>query len=237
MRGRILVTFFIGATATTMTATVAIAASTATATDPPTTVAATATPSVSAASTGLNENLAGAVGLLSSMTMDGTILPEPDSACFDTAVAAFDGDVSQAAEQLSDDPLAWSSIPRETRYPIIAAYVGCADIDATVNLLAIGLINSLEASPCISAAWSGLLSAELIASSLAFGTGLDDLPPEVVQRLVAGAAPCVSDETWWIDDIAIELERQYGFTPEQATCVATTLSTLLGSTAPSSDVS
>jgi hypothetical protein len=244
MRGRILAAVSVGATMTMMTGTIAIAtrmqegaaaipakttiAPTPTATQPPTTTAATATTSVSADSAGLNESLAGAIGMLSSMTMDGTILPAPDAACFDTAVTGFDGDVSVAAAQLADDPLSWSAIPRETRLPIISAYLGCANIDAVVNLLAIGLINSLEASPCISAAWSGLLSAELIASTLAYGTGLDDLPPEVVNQLVDGAVPCLPDEPWWIDDIAIELERQYDFTPAQATCVATNFVHILG---------
>jgi hypothetical protein len=88
-------------------------------------------------------------------------------------------------------------------------------------LLAIGAINSVEAAQCIESAWSGVRSADLIASSLAFGTGLDDLPPDVVSSLVDGAAPCIPVDGWWIDDIAMELEPQYGFTPEQATCVAT----------------
>ena len=170
-------------------------------------------------------DLVEAIGVVVMMTMDGATLPEPDPLCFDEGLASVDVAVDEAAQRLAADPLAWSAISREARLPIITAYVGCADYEAVLNFLAIGTINSLDVAPCIADAWTGVLTADLIASSLAFGVGLDDLPPDVVRRMVDGVGACMPAELgwtdWWIEDIAIELEQQHGFTSSEATCVAT----------------
>jgi hypothetical protein len=179
--------------------------------------------------TGTNGDLVDAIGAVVGITMDGSILPEPDPACFEEAIAALEPAVQQAADQLAADTFAWWDIASERRLPIVAAYVGCSDIDSVLYVLAIGTVNALESAPCVAASWSSVLTADIIASSIAFGTGFDDLPPGVVARLVDGAVGCMTDdERWWIDDVVLEIDGQYDLTPEQAMCVATNFVRKLG---------
>ena len=115
----------------------------------------------------------------------------------------------------------------------MTAFVDCAGIGAVVNMLALDTINSTEAGPCIAQAWSGVLTTDAIASSIVDVLGgLDDLPPDVVGRLVTGVMSCMPAEqgwtNWWIDDIRLEIERRHGVTPEQAHCVATNFVRRLG---------
>src|SRR5262249_5230413 len=85
-----------------------------------------------------------------------------------------------------------------------------------------------EAAPCVQQAWRGILTPQLVADSLASGTGLDDLPAPVLDQLVTGAVPCVPDEAWWIDDIGPELERDYSYSASDARCVARNMVDRLG---------
>jgi hypothetical protein len=177
-------------------------------------------PPTSATGVSASGTLSEAIGVAVSMTLDGTVIPGPDEACFDGAVAQLDATTRVVAEQLAANPLGWTALDRTARHRIVAASLGCTEWVSVVNMLAVGVINALEVAPCVAAAWSSVLTPDAVASSLAFGTGLDDLPPDVVRALVAGAQPCGPDEQWWIDDVAIELERDYGYSPQAATCVA-----------------
>jgi hypothetical protein len=160
--------------------------------------------------------------------MDGTNLAEPDRACVDASVNAAGPEVQDAAKTLSANLLGWPKLELSARHALASAYVGCAPFEDSLQFLAIGIINSLESAPCVQQAWTGILTPELVADSVASGTGLDDLPAPVLNQLVAGALPCVPDRAWWIDDIGPELERDYGYSTSDARCVAGNLVDRLG---------
>jgi hypothetical protein len=174
-----------------------------------------------ASTAGPHQDLSDALGFALQQSLDGSIVPAPDPACFERAVDQADPEARQAAVELVADPFAWFRLADEIAFPLASAYVGCADIVGVRSLLAIGTINDLDAAECIADAWSDELTADIIVASLSFGTGLDDLPPDVVTDLAGDAAACVPDETWWIDDIAFEIDGEYNLSAEQATCVAT----------------
>jgi Septum formation len=175
-------------------------------------------------------DLVGSIRTVMSMTTDRALLADPDQQCFDQAIQTSTGeaDVRQAADRLAADPQAWTSIPRPARLPLVTAHVGCTEFDDTTYMVAMSTINSPDAARCVAGAWHGVLTADLVSSSLASGTGLDDLPRDVVRQLVDGAAACTHDEQWWIDDIAIEIDGQYDYTEQQARCVATNFVRTLG---------
>ena len=71
----------------------------------------------------------------------------------------------------------------------------------------------------------GVLTPHLLASSLAYGTGLDDLPPATVGPLVDATLRCMSGDPdwtdWWIDDVVLELDGVMGDSTVAAECIAT----------------
>ena len=105
------------------------------------------------------------------------------------------------------------------------AYVGCADFDQLLFILAMATMNSLDAAPCVAAGWSGVLTPQVLASSLAYGAGLDDLPPATVGPLVDATLRCMSGgpgwTDWWIEDVVLELDGVTGIPPSAAECIAT----------------
>ena len=204
----------------------------------PTTLVPAAAPTVASVTTTLptqpdtSSDLAESLGVVFSLALDGAVLPAPDSACFAAAIAATNPEVQGGAAEVAADPLAWWQIPPETRLHIMTAALDCGPAGAVGNMLAISTINSIQSAPCIGQAWTGVLTTEAIASSMSWGGGLDDLPPDVVMRLVAGVMACMPGEQgwteWWIEDISLEIERRHDTTSEQATCVATNFVQRLG---------
>ena len=179
-----------------------------------------------------NTDLADALGVVMMLELDGATVPPLDAACFAAAIAANNPEVRGDAAEVAADPMAWYQIAAESRLLIMTAFVDCAGIGAVVNMLALDTINATEAGPCIAKAWSGVLTTDAIASSMSFLGGLDDLPPDVVSRLVTGVMFCMPAEqgwtNWWIDDIRLEIERRHDVTSEQANCVATNFVRRLG---------
>ena len=147
-----------------------------------TTVPAPATPT-SSPYVPLYPGVADAVELAVSVSFPGLSIPGIEPRCFDTAVATAtvaDPDVGAAVDELTADATTWWQTDRPIRERFMIAYVGCADFDQLLFFLAIATMNSLDAAPCVAAGWSGVLTPHLLASSLAYGTGLDDLPPATV---------------------------------------------------------
>ena len=131
-------------------------------------------------------------------------------------------------QTIANDSLAWDQTAGDDTLPLAQAYLGCADPDALVNLLVIGTVKAIDSVPCIADAWRGELTADLVAQSVSYGRGLNDLPPELVGELAAGAAACVPDRVWWVDDIALQLGRETDLDPEAAQCAATAYVDQLG---------
>ena len=121
--------------------------------------------------------------------------------------------------------MTWWQTDRPVRERFVSAYIGCADFGQLLFFLAIATMNSLDAAPCVAAGWSGVLTPHLLASSLAYGTGLDDLPPATVGPLVDATLRCMSGDPdwtdWWIDDVVLELDGVTGIPPSAAECIAT----------------
>ena len=192
-----------------------------------TTVPAPVTPT-SAPYVPLYPGVADAVDVAVSLSVPGLSIPGVEPRCFDTAIATAtvtDPDVGAAVDELTADAMTWWQTDRPIRERFVSAYVGCADFDQLLFFLAIATMNSLDAAPCVAAGWSGVLTPHLLASSLAYGTGLDDLPPATVEPLVDATLRCMSGDPewtdWWIDDVVLELDRVTGIPPSAARCIAT----------------
>ena len=172
--------------------------------------------------------VAEAVDVAVSLSVPGLSIPGVEPRCFDTAIATAtvtDPDVRAAVDELTTDAMTWWQTDRPIRERFVSAYIGCADFGQLLFFLAIATMNSLDAAPCVAAGWSGVLTPHLLASSLAYGTGLDDLPPATVGPLVDATLRCMSGDPdwtdWWIDDVVLELDGVTGIPPSAATCIAT----------------
>jgi hypothetical protein len=174
----------------------------------------------------LYPGVADAVELALNVSVSGLSITDVESTCFDTAVATAavtDPDVGAAVDALTADATTWWQTDRAVRQRFTSAYVGCTDYDQLLFFLAIATMNTLDAAPCVAAGWSAVLTPALLASSLAYGTGLDDLPPATVGPLVDATLRCMSggDWTdWWIDDVALELDGVTGIPPSATECLA-----------------
>ena len=123
----------------------------------------------------------------------------------------------------------WADLTGDERQLLAWFLFECQELDAVVFALAVETIGSPEAQECIEGAWRDAgVTTELIADSLSFGTGLDDLPGDLVDRMVADVARCEPDTAWWADDIAIELGEQFGLAPDAARCVGQAYVSTLG---------
>jgi hypothetical protein len=163
-----------------------------------------------------------------SRDLDGTVLPAPDPACFAAALDGIAPEARGVADELTNDPLVWEALTPDDQRPLVSAYAGCGDLDGAMPILAIGMINSIEAAPCVSDAWREVLTTDLIVASISDGQGLDDLPPDVVETMTTGAAACLPDEEWWIEDIALDIDQSFDLSPDEARCVARSYVTTLG---------
>ena len=112
---------------------------------------------------------------------------------------------------------------------IAFAYVGCVDNEAMIGFIAATTIRAVKNLECLVDAWGKIVTPEAIASSLAYGNGLDDVPTDIADQMTLTTAACVTDRQWWIDDEARRLEAR-GWEPDQATCAATTVVDTLGVT-------
>jgi len=147
------------------------------------------------------------------------LVPLADEACFQRAITALSGPDQLALSAVIEDPQAYHSIEEPARSGITKAYFKCVDENAmlTVFLLGIGIV---EDGGCISDRWHGKLTAEVVASSIAYGRALDDLPPDLVAQLTADVMACWNDQQWWTEELALELTRHFGASEAQADCMS-----------------
>ncbi len=148
-------------------------------------------------------------------------LQPPDAACFDASLnAAPDIDLATITSFSggSDD---LEGLPDAEQLAVATAYVGCTE--GLDQIIALGAVKvPPDQVQCVTKAWEGKLTDDVLASSLAYGDGLDDLPPGLTRELAADVVGCWNDAGWWIDDVALRMDST-GLTPEQATCIATAL--------------
>ena len=169
-----------------------------------------------------SQDVGGALGL----AMGTGNLPEPDDRCVARSFGALPARAGHALQTVEEDPLAWETLDGDDAALIAQAYLGCLDDGALVNWVALGVLRILDQLPCVQEAWSGVLTDEIVASSLAYGDGLDDLPPDTVEQLTSAAQACVPDRQWWIEEVALRLEVD--LEDEQAQCVAIAYLDVLG---------
>lgn len=186
----------------------------------------TATPIVSAN----HQSVMRSLGAALEPDLDGTVLPVPDEACFARLIDRGDAIGEDEIDELEADPAAWSLLGPQARFQLASAYVGCGDLEETRAILAVVLTGSVERVACLAEAWRGVLTAEAIVSSVAFGHGLDDLPPDTVEAMTSGVIGCLPDQNWWIDDIAVKLDgaSSFDWSSEEARCVAERYVSTLG---------
>ena len=93
----------------------------------------------------------------------GTKVPRPDEGCFERAAEELTPNAKGSADQIVDDPQAWDGLGGDDAWPLVAAYLGCVDIDALRTTLALGTLNSVEDLPCVTKAWEDAgLTAEVV---------------------------------------------------------------------------
>ena len=151
---------------------------------------------------------------------DGFALPDP--ACLDVAIEGLPPALRVTVDELVGDPSVFPLLGNTDTETIVLAYVGCIDPRTLVNFVAAATTRATDDLPCISAAWTDLVTADVVASSLAYGEGFDDLPPHVLDQMTLAAATCVPDRQWWIDDEAFVFELE-GVPAEAAACMATAI--------------
>jgi hypothetical protein len=123
----------------------------------------------------------------------------------------------------------WSATvePDQAR-PVIEAVLACVDPNKLAWAVALGRVHVLDEAACMADAWDGLLPSEVVASSMAHGRGLDDLPTDVVAEMASKAADCKSDPGWWVDEIIVRKEVPQQLTAAQGQCVASRYLDVLG---------
>ena len=78
--------------------------------------------------------------------------------------------------------------------PVIEAVLACVDPNKLASrAVALGRVNVLDEATCMADAWDGLLTSEVVASSMAHGRGLDDVPTDIVAEMASKAADCKPD--------------------------------------------
>jgi hypothetical protein len=152
-----------------------------------------------------------------------------DATCFDEAVDSASPAAKGLADRVGQDPSSWQDLSNDERHVLAQLFFDCQDLDAVLFTLAVETIGSPDAFDCIQGAWRDAgVTTDVIADSLSFGSALDDLPGDLVDRMVASAAQCESDTAWWADDIAIELNEQHGLSPDQTRCAGQAYVSTLG---------
>jgi hypothetical protein len=152
-----------------------------------------------------------------------------EPACFDAAVDGASPAARGVADRVEEGSATWDDLTGDERQLLARLFFGCQELESVVFALAVETIGSPDALECIRGAWREAgVTTEVIADSLSFGTALDDLPGDLVDRMVAGAAECEADASWWADDIAIELSEQFGLEGGEAQCVGDAYMSVLG---------
>jgi hypothetical protein len=148
-------------------------------------------------------------------------LAEVDVGCLGKAVAALPPSTRDTIDRLATDRTLFDSMNNELARAIAVAYLGCVDDAGLIGLLAAMTTGAVQQLDCVADAWTPIVTPDAVASSVAYGSGLDDLSPDIVDRMALAAADCVPDQ-WWIDDEAAALVRA-GLDDDQATCAATAI--------------
>ena len=103
--------------------------------------------------------------------------------------------------------MSWpASVDRDGANEVLSAYLGCVEPERLRQWLVLSVLSGPRRAAVRQRGWEDLLTPDVIASSVAYGDGLDDLDPALVEQLTATAAACVPDRQWWIDDLALDLE-------------------------------
>lgn len=178
-----------------------------------------ASPTASSPKIADEQTIAETLGLVFSLSTGGVNLPLPDPDCFADALADLSPASRSVLHELVEDPFTWNQIPGDDALPLSQAYVGCAGDDELLTMLTFGLLGIPDVA-CLRLAWDARISTGIVASSLAFGDGFSDLPPDLVDQLTSRAIECWSDRVWWIDEIALDLLDETDFSAETAQCVA-----------------
>jgi hypothetical protein len=156
---------------------------------------------------GRHEELAEMLGAALLVSVNGPDF-SAEPTCFEAAVDGASPAARGVADRVEEGSATWDDLTGDERQLLARLFFGCEDLDAVVRTLAVETIGSLDALECIRGAWREAgVSPDVIADSLSFGTALDDLPGDLVDRMVAGAARCEPDTAWWAEDIAIEVSE------------------------------
>ena len=153
------------------------------------------------------------------MTQGRLVLFPPEAPCVEGAFAELPVRGRRAVEALIDDPIAGRTADPAAVEQVVSAYLGCMEPE-TLRLAIVLSVLQMNERECVVDAWQGLLTADLVASSLAYGNVLDDLPADVVEDMASAAAVCGPDRQWWIDDVILSEELQLELSDREAECVA-----------------
>ena len=151
------------------------------------------------------------------LEVSGVPFIDPDEACLGEAIEALPPSLRQEVDALVREPSLFHSLDDEDAAAIALAYVGCVAADELPAFIAVATTRAVEQLPCLAEGWAGIVTPAAVASSLAYGHGLDDLPDDVVDAMTLAAATCVPDREWWIADEAFALAR-FGIEASNATC-------------------
>ena len=174
---------------------------------------------------------ASAVGLtvFQALQMSGDVAV--DQSCFDSAVASEAAvDDADLAALDGQGGTGWAGVDPAAREGLLRAYLDCRDdLDLPMNVY-LGMFHGplLDDINCVLTPWREVLTTDLVASSLAVTSGLDDVPPSVTAELTSAMTACHDDAAWWIDDVAIRLEDTTDLSATEADCVAEAIVTLKG---------
>ena len=173
-------------------------------------------------SAGVASQLIDSLGPVLASTMGAVDFIEPDVTCLD-AVRSLGPSVRDTVEELVSEPTLFHSLENDDAAAVTMAYLGCVDAERLPLPIAFVTTRAVE-DPliCIAEAWSQLITAEDVASSLAYGNGLDDLPADIADRMTLAAAQCVPDVEWWIED-EVTVLMQSGLSDDEASCMTRAL--------------
>ena len=163
--------------------------------------------------------LTGALAPVLGATIGSVGFAEPEPDCLGPAVEALPRPARHTVDRLVGDPDVWADLDGDDRYPVVVAYLACVEADVLANFVVIATLRTIDRMDCVTNLSGRGIGREVLASSLAYGDGFDDLPPAAVDGLTAAAVACVPDPAWWVEDEAHVL-TQNGTAPADARCVA-----------------
>lgn len=164
---------------------------------------------------------------ISVMSQGRLVLFPPDAGCLERTFAALPLRVRRALDALVADPIEREGADQPALEEGLLAYLQCMGPGALSGSVALSVVKLLDFE-CVAEAWSGLLPADLVASSLVYGVGLDDLPADVVDELARTAAECQPNREWWIDDVLAQDEIGLDVPEPQVKCIAVRYVNVMG---------